>query len=100
MTSRESPCSSLYYRSRYCSTPKDTLILLSLLHPAPTDQPPGEGEDASRIIGGVPDLIVAWDLFSLFLEPQDEGGVDEVPEEDVMPLEQEERKKDPRIRAG
>jgi hypothetical protein len=89
-----------HLESRYCSTPKDALILLSLLHPAPAKQPPGEEEDASSIIGGVPDLAIAWDLFGLFLEPQEDGDGDEVPVEEVMRVDEMERKKEPRVRAG
>lgn len=75
------------------------MILLSLLHPASVKQPPCEGEGASTIIGGVPDLVIAWDMFGLFLEPEHDAEGDGVPDEEGMQVE-EERKKGPRIRAG
>ncbi|KAJ9108623.1 hypothetical protein QFC20_003321 [Naganishia adeliensis] len=56
-------------------------------------------EGASTIVGGVPDVVIAWDMFGLFLEPEHDAEGDGVPDEEDMQVE-EERKKGPRIRAG
>lgn len=58
---------------RYCSMPKDAMILLALLHAPENGQAVGAMEDASVISGGVPDLIITWDLFSLFVEHDLDG---------------------------
>lgn len=44
-------------------------------------------------------MVIAWDMFGLFLEPEHDAEGDGVPDEEGMQVE-EERKKGPRIRAG
>lgn len=61
-------------------------------------QTPTEGEDASTIMRGVPDLIIAWDLFGLFLKSEDgeQAGADEG---EGTNDEGKEELRDPRIRS-
>jgi hypothetical protein len=53
---------------RYCQQPKDAQILCALLHSV------GDGEvgDASGV-RDVPGLIIAWDLFGLFVGDEDDA---------------------------
>jgi hypothetical protein len=55
---------------RYCSSAKDALILLTLLHPQPENSSAKGESDASVLTEGVPSLIITWDLLNLFLEPE------------------------------
>ncbi|KAI5451033.1 hypothetical protein NCC49_002522 [Naganishia albida] len=79
-----------------CSSPKDALILLTLLHASADEHLHTGAEDASSIAGGVPSLVIAWDLFGLFLEHEEQDGASE--SEEVENGETT-RQREPRIRA-